>query len=130
VLRAAGLDPIPELRGEGVRSWFDVSAQVAEQAARYGLAEPFYFLAPREGFTLGDYLLARHLGGRPIQPGCVLESCASRDARELHRGEVVAATLEAGSGDRARLLAEIDRLERAGLAITSVRELALGVPPS
>jgi len=130
VLRAAGLDPIPELRARGIAASFEARGQLKRQFARYRLRGRFYYLAPRDGFTIGHYLLARQLGGAPIQAGCDLAT-RGRDLSSLHPGEVVVATLGPDRDhSRAYLLASIRRLERTGLAVSSVQRLASGVHSS
>jgi len=121
-LRAAGLDPVPELSAGGVASLFDVHGQLEGQVARYRLRGRFYYLAPHEGFTFGDYLLARHLGGTPIQAGYDL---ANRKLvlGAIHPGEVLVASLGPGPRDGRELLASVRRLENGGLAVSSVRGL-------
>ena len=126
-LRAAGLDPIPELRAGGVAGSLAARGQLQGQIARYQLRGRFYYLAPSEGFTITDYLLARELGGAPIQAGCDLTTHGRRDLGSLHPGEVVVATLGPDRDHtQAYLLASIRRLERAGLAVSSVQRLASG----
>ena len=122
-LSAAGLDPIPALSG-GVTSVFDARDQLKSQAARYRLHGRFYYLAPHEGFTIGHYLLARDLGGAPLQAGYTLTS-GPVEPESLHRGQVVVATLGPGRGHGcAHLLTSIRRIEHAGLAVSSVQRLA------
>jgi hypothetical protein len=123
-LRAANLDPLPELRARGVTSWFGARAQLQNQLARYRLRGSFYYLAPKEGFTIVDYLLARHLGGRPVQAGGNLPTRA-HDLASVHPGEVVVATLGSDVGqDLGHLLSAIRYLESTGLAVSSVQRLA------
>lgn len=122
-LRRSGFDPIPELRAQGVSSWFEATHQIDEQRGRYGLDRSFYYLAPHEGFTLTDYLLARRLGGRPVQGREVDLADPSRAV--FHRGAIVIVTVAPhGAPTRAALIATIRRIERAGLAVTSVQRLA------
>ena len=124
MLRRAGLDPIPELRADGVTPWFEAADQLRPQVASYRLRGSFYYLAPREGYTISDYLLARHLGGEPLQAGYQLGS-GSSDLGRLHPGEVVVATLGPDHRYRpAQLLTSVRRLERTGLAVSSVQRLA------
>jgi len=123
-LRTAGLDPIPELSAGGVASAFDAREQLQRQVASYELGRHFYYLAPREGFTITDYLLARELGGTPLQAGRDLLAPGS-DLGSLHPGEVIVATLGLDRGhDRAHLLASVRLLERSGLSVSSVQRLA------
>jgi len=125
-LRAAGLDPIPELRAGGIVASVEARGQLQSQVARYRLRGRFYYLAPREGFTITDYLLARELGGAPIQAGRTL-SADQRNLGSLDPGEVVVATLDPGRGyGGAELVAAIRRLERSELAVSSVQRLASG----
>ena len=129
-LRTAGLDPIPELSAGGVTASFDARGQLRRQVASYALGGHFYYLAPHEGFTIVDYLLARGLGGAPLQAGCELAACG-RDLGSLHPGEVVLATLGPDRDhDHDQLLASIRRVESAGLAISSVQRLASARQPS
>jgi len=125
-LRGAGLDPIPELRAGGIAASVEARGQLQNQVARYRLRGRFYYLAPREGFTITDYLLARELGGTPIQAGRTLSSNRS-NLGSLHPGEVVVATLDTNHGHGgADLVAAIRRLQRSGLAVSSVQRLASG----
>ena len=57
-LRTAGLDPIPELSASGVTAPFAARGQLRRQVTSYTLNGHFYYLAPHEGFTIVDYLLA------------------------------------------------------------------------
>jgi processive 1,2-diacylglycerol beta-glucosyltransferase len=122
-LRADGLDPLPELRAEGVVSWFEARRQLTSQVARYGLHGRFSYLAPREGFTFLGYLLAHHLGGMPVQGETdILGSRAN--LASVHAGEVLTATLGPARGDDPwSLLARVRAVERAGLKVSSIQRL-------
>jgi processive 1,2-diacylglycerol beta-glucosyltransferase len=127
-LRAARLDPIPELWAEGVSSWFEARGQLETQAREYRLTGSFYYVVPKEGFTIVDYLLARHMGGRPVEPR---EDLLGRGSpRTVRAGDVVFATLGAGTGHHTRdLVAAIRGLERRGLHVGSVQQLAAHLSP-
>jgi processive 1,2-diacylglycerol beta-glucosyltransferase len=122
-LRTAGLDPLPELRAEGVPSWFQARRQLKSQVARYGLHGDFTYLAPHEGFTFLGYLLAHHLGGMPVQgESDILDSQAS--LASVHAGEIVTASLDsARGGDLQKLLTRVRAVERTGLKISSIQRL-------
>jgi processive 1,2-diacylglycerol beta-glucosyltransferase len=122
-LRRSGFDPIPELHAQGVSSWFEASHQIGEQRSRYGLDRSFYYLAPHDGFTLTDYLLARRLGGKPVQGREV--DLTDTSGAVFHPGTIVIVTVAPNKTPiRAALIATIRRIERTGLAITSVQRLA------
>jgi processive 1,2-diacylglycerol beta-glucosyltransferase len=122
-LRSAGLDPIPELRDRGVRSWFDASRQLDGQRTSYGLDRSFYYLAPKEGFTLPDYLLGRKLDGAPIQ-GRALDLADPAEPLSFHRGEIVVVTLDPDRPLAADLRGAVRAIEHDGLAVSSVQGLA------
>ena len=120
-LRAAGLDPIPEIASGGIVAAVGTRRLLRRQRTSYGLRGHFYFLAPHEGFTIADYLLAHHLGGTPLQADRSLPSTA-RDLASLRPGDVVVATLgPARRPDRVRLLRSVLQLERDGLSIAPVQ---------
>ena len=118
-LRANGLDPLPQLRARGVRSWFAASHQIGAQRLQYGLGHRFYYLAPREGFTIADYMLVRHLGGEPLQ-GHELPTNAA-DLPAVQAGDVVVASLK--PHDTPAILEVIRGIARHGFAVTSVQRL-------
>ena len=93
-LRAAGLDPIPELRAEGVRWSLTAERALKAQVREYGLGGSFHYLAPHDGFTITEYLFARHLGGKPLQGSVTL---TARGNVRLQPGIIVTATLGPGS---------------------------------
>jgi hypothetical protein len=122
-LRADGLDPMPELSSRGVRSWFHTHGQLESQRSAYRLRGAFHYLAPREGFSIADYLLARHIGGVPVQAGYSLPSHGFNPG-SVRAGEVVLATLDNEPGDdSAHVLAAARLLERSGLGVSSVQRL-------
>src|SRR5262249_53421179 len=122
-VRRSGLNPIPELQGRGVGSWFHASEQIEQQLTQYGLGRSFYYLAPADGFTLTDYLLVRRLGGEPVR-GRELDLRDDHALLGLHPGEIIVANLASDRASRAALRASIRTIERSGLAIASVQGLA------
>ena len=124
ILRADGLDPMPGLTSRGVRSWFHTHGQLESQRSAYRLGGTFRYLAPREGFTIADYLLARHAGGRPVQAGYTLAPLDFTPGA-VHAGEVVLATLDDDPGnDVSHVLGAVRLIERSGLGVSSVQRLS------
>ena len=129
-LRAAHLEPLPELHAQGVESWFDVRKQLKSQLATYGVHGRFDYLAPHEGFTIVGYLLGRELGGTPVRAQADLLH-AGDDFSSVRAGNVVVATLDTSRGhDRAQLLALVRGLEGSGLTVSSVQQLTAARTPS
>jgi hypothetical protein len=116
-LRAAGLDPIPGITSGGIRSSLSQRGTLSAEVNAYGAGRHFYFLAPREGFTIADYLFARHLGGIPLQASGVLGRVRGADLRP---GEIVTAELRPGAAAAAELLRSWERLARSVRAVSSV----------
>ena len=120
-LRRSGLDPIPGIRAQGIRSTLTARRQLEAQVRAYGSGRSFYFVAPREGFTITAYLLAHHLGGIPIQRGAALPG-SPRDLT-FQPGEVVMTTLAPGPVAAARLLRSWEALART-VTVSSVQLIA------
>ena len=111
VLRRAGLTPIPTVAPTGRRWSLSTERCLRKQLTAYGLrpGQPFYYLAPREGFTITEYLYARHNGGRALQGQAVLDNAATHHPE---RGAVLTAHLAPGSGAAEALMTDWLRLER------------------
>ncbi len=119
-LRSAGLDPIPELRAEGVRWSLSAERALKAQVREYGLGGSFHYLAPHDGFTITEYLFARHLGGQPLQGSVTLTAHGNIGLRP---GVIVTATLGPGAAEAQRLLRSWQQLSRTGPTISSVQRL-------
>ena len=117
VLRAAGLEPIPGITSGGIRSSLWQRGTLRAQVNAYRAGRHFYFLAPRDGFTIADYLFARHLGGIPLQASGVLGNVRGVD---LRRGEIVTAELRPGAVAAAELLRSWERLAGSVQAVSSI----------
>jgi len=117
VLRAAGLDPIPGITSGGIRSSLSQRGTLRAEVDAYRAGRRFYFLAPREGFTIADYLFARHLGGIPLQASGVLGRVRGADLRP---GEIVTAELRPGAVAAAELVRSWERLAASVQVVSSV----------
>jgi processive 1,2-diacylglycerol beta-glucosyltransferase len=65
-LRAQGDEPLPVFGTGSTLHWLRTSHRLGQEARVLGLRGRFYYLAPRSGFTLADYIAARAVGGIPI----------------------------------------------------------------
>ncbi len=122
-LKESGLDPIPVLSSTGVVSWFEAREQLRSQEAEDQVSGSFDYLAPRDGFSITGYLLARHLGGRPIQVENTLPTPGA-GAAPARAGEIVDARLVSGSNSALQqLVSAIRQVERSGVRVSSVQQL-------
>ena len=117
VLRAAGLEPMPGVVSGGLRSSLSQRRTLRAQVHAYRAGTRFYFFAPREGFTIADYLVARHFGGIPLQASAVL---GQGRATDLQPGAVVTAELRPGVAAAEALLRSWERLARTVPRISPV----------
>jgi len=83
-------------------------------AGALGVRGRFYYLRPRSGFTLADYLAAREAGGLPVTSSVSVDGATDPKYTGLHAGSVVLVEL---NRDQAR-----DSLT-AALALLESREL-------
>ena len=125
-LARQGDETLPELGGGGLTYWLATRESLELDRRSLGLSDRFFYLAPRDGFTLGQYLFGRSIGGRPIAAAVSL-AAAGRIQGPLLHGQIVVLTV----GQRHALRSVDDllgvlRSER--LAAAPVR--ALAAPPS
>ena len=69
---------------------------------------------------MSEYLIARHLGGRPVPVDATFPASARAQPRP---GAVTAIELAPGRAGRRALLRDIARIERGGERLVSVRQL-------
>jgi processive 1,2-diacylglycerol beta-glucosyltransferase len=119
-LRRVGLEPIPALTSHGLRSWLRTKHQLGQQKSDLGLGRPFVYLAPAGGLTVSEYLIARHLGGRPVPVDATIPASGRADPTP---GTVAAIELGPGRAGRRALLREIARIEGSGETPVSVTRL-------
>ena len=82
----------------------------------------FYYLRPRSGFTLADYLAARQAGGLPVTASVTMDGSAAPERGEVHAGAIV--LVEAGSPQaRDSLTAALALLASRDLRAVSLSEL-------
>jgi UDP-glucose 4-epimerase len=68
-LRSLGDEALPQLRGGALTRWVRTRSDLARRASRLGLGNRhFAYIVPRDGFTLGQYMLGRTLGAHAVRP--------------------------------------------------------------
>jgi processive 1,2-diacylglycerol beta-glucosyltransferase len=92
-LTAFGDGAIPALPAKGLAHWISAGRGLRERARDLGLGKSFYYLVPQKGFSLGEYVVARAVGGRPVSPAVRYELGKALPAKAPHAGDVVVLTL-------------------------------------
>ncbi len=113
-LRRYGDEAVPVLGGSGAVRWLLTRDQLGDILARAGGHE---FIVGRDGLSLGQYLLARSMGARPLAAERVLGTAGAQ--RPLEPGDIVLARTASGSA----LLRLIARIGSEGLGVQSLAAL-------
>jgi processive 1,2-diacylglycerol beta-glucosyltransferase len=109
-LASFGDSSLPTLHAKTLPHWISVGRGLQRQAHALGLGKHFYYLVPRKGFTFGEYVVARAVGGRPLAGAVRFEAGRALSAKTPQAGDVVVLTLEDSSLSSA--LATVDAVTR------------------
>ncbi|GAB4252222.1 MAG: hypothetical protein Kow00122_09950 [Thermoleophilia bacterium] len=111
-LRAAvlheGDEPLFELGGGSVTRWIH-ARRLAREVATLGGSGHNYYVTPSRGFTLGDYLLARHEGALPVKGALRIGSSERVPDNRLRAGQVIEVTIDPDAPNPLRPLDELLR---------------------
>lgn len=116
---------VPQLTsGTGTR-WLRTRGWLRREAKATGTSKSgYYYLAPPDGATIGQYLMARSAGAHPIYAAAQMAVHVPRAERPLRRGQIVLVAL---TGSRRAALegldSFLDRLERQHLHAIPVDDL-------
>jgi processive 1,2-diacylglycerol beta-glucosyltransferase len=120
-VRSVGHEVVPELRPSEPSRWVKTRGVLRREARTLGLPRRFFYLAPRDGATLGQYALARSAGGSPVAGSRSVG--ALDEPPPLRRGEIVIVTVSSG-GEAARLGGELHGASGERLAPVPLGRLA------
>jgi processive 1,2-diacylglycerol beta-glucosyltransferase len=132
-IESAGDQALPELKGqEGLTRSLTTRSSLRREAAKLGFHHRFYYLVPRSGYTLGQYVASRTVGASPVSGAVKVAPGGSADKMgSVRSGEVVVVTLGSGTPpDLAKLDSVLDSLNAQGLSAVSLQELAPTHNPS
>ncbi len=119
-VRGLGDEVLPAIPDSGsLLRWVKARGMLRAQARALGLRRHFYFLQPRGGMTVGQLVLARTAGAKPVSGALRLRATSALPQRPARAGEVLVVTLD-GS------VASVAGLERI---VSSLGEVGLGVEP-
>jgi processive 1,2-diacylglycerol beta-glucosyltransferase len=88
---------LPALPAKGLPHWISAGRGLMHRARELGLGESYYYLVPQTGFTLGEYVVARTVGGRPLSAAVHFEAGEPLPDRVPKAGDVVVLTLDDSS---------------------------------
>jgi processive 1,2-diacylglycerol beta-glucosyltransferase len=128
-VRALGDELLPAIPDSGsLLRWVKARGMLRAQAHALGLRHHFYFLQPRGGLTVGQLVLARTAGAKPVSGALRLSASGSLPQRPARAGEVLVVTLDGSSASVAGLERIVSALGGAGLGAEPLSWL-IGSPP-
>lgn len=110
-LGSLGDSSLPTIHARTAPHWISIGRGLRRKARSLGLGRHFHYLVPRSGFTFGEYVVARAVGGRPLAGAVRLEPGRPLPARQPQAGDVVVLTLD-DSSSSASVLALVDTVTR------------------
>lgn len=125
-ISAFGDTTLPALPAKGLPQWISVGRGLRNQARELGLGKSFHYLVPRKGFSLGEYVVARTVGGRPVSPAVRYEAGVAPPAKKPQTGDVVVLTL----ADASSLAGSLSTLDRVLASLSSSSLSAVPFPDS
>jgi processive 1,2-diacylglycerol beta-glucosyltransferase len=128
-VRALGDELLPAIPDSGaLLRWVKAGGMLRAQAHALGLRHHFYFLQPRGGLTVGQLVLARTTGAKPVSGALRLDASGSLPQRPARAGEVLVVTLDGSPASVAGLERIVSVLGGDGLGAEPLSWL-IGSPP-
>ncbi len=128
-VRAFGDELLPAIGESGaLLRWVKARGTLRAQARALRLRHGFYFLQPLGGLTVGQLVLARTTGAKPVSGAMRLNASGALPQRPVRAGEVLVVTLDGSSASVAGLERIVSELGRDGLGAEPLAWLT-GSPP-
>jgi processive 1,2-diacylglycerol beta-glucosyltransferase len=128
-VRALGDELLPAIPDSGpLLRWVKARGTLRAQARALGLRHRFYFLQPRGGLTVGQLVLARTTGAKPVSGGLRVSATGTLPQRPARAGEVWVVTLDGSAASVSGLERIVSRLGADGLGVEPLEWLT-GSPP-
>ncbi len=123
-LRALDDELLPELPpGTSLLRWMHTPSALHAQAHALGLHHRFYFLQPPGGLTVGQLLLSRITGARPVKGTRRLSATWPLSQRRAHPGDVLVVSVNGSSASVQGVERLVSRLGSEGLSAESLAAL-------
>ena len=123
-LRRTGQEALPRLGPGAPVHWLRTRGAVRQLARGFGFSGRFLYAAPRDGFTLGEYLMARFADGHPIRGAERYTAVGSLGA--VRRGDIVEVVPSSVASAAALVAGAVDDLRARGLEPVAVSRLLGG----
>jgi processive 1,2-diacylglycerol beta-glucosyltransferase len=128
-VRALGDELLPAIPDSGsLLRWVKARGTLRAQARALGLRHRFYFLQPQHGLTVGQLVLSRTTGAKPVSGALRLNAGGSLPQRPARAGEVLVVTLDGSVASVAGLERIVSSLGGDGLGAEPLSWL-IGSPP-
>jgi UDP-N-acetylglucosamine:LPS N-acetylglucosamine transferase len=128
-VRAHGDELLPAIPDSGtLLRWVKARGMLRAQARALGLRHHFYFLQPQGGLTVGQLVLARTAGAKPVSGALRLSARSALPQRPARAGEVLVVTLDGSPASVAGLERIVSALGADGLGAEPLSWL-IGSPP-
>ncbi len=128
-VRGLGDEVLPAIPDSGpLLRWVKARGMLRAQAHALGLRRHFYFLQPRGGLTVGQLVLARTAGAKPVSGALRLDAQDGLPQRPARAGEVLVVTLDGSASSVAALERIVSSLGTDGLGAEPLSWL-IGSPP-
>ncbi len=128
-VRAFGDEVLPAIPDSGpLLRWVKARGILRAQARALGLRRHFYFLQPRGGLTVGQLVMARTAGAKPVSGALRLDADDGLPQRPARAGEVLVVTLDGSAASVVGLERIVSSLGADGLGVEPLSWL-IGSPP-
>lgn len=128
-VRALGDEVLPAIPDSGpLLRWVKARGMLRAQARALGLRRHFYFLQPQGGLTVGQLVMARTAGAKPVSGALRLDADDGLPQRRARAGEVLVVTLDGSAASVVGLERIVSSLGVDGLGVEPLSWL-IGSPP-
>jgi UDP-N-acetylglucosamine:LPS N-acetylglucosamine transferase len=93
-LRGLGDAPICEVDRARALRWLQTRGKLRREAHALHLRRHFFYLAPQNGPTVGQLILAKTAGARPVEGSVQIGASSPVAPRALHPGDVAVVTID------------------------------------
>jgi processive 1,2-diacylglycerol beta-glucosyltransferase len=123
-LHAFGDTPMCEVDRARALRWLQTGGKLRTEARAFHMRHHFFYLAPQNGPTVGQLLLAKHAGATPVEGSLQVDAVRPVPARPPRRGDVAVVTLDGSPASLRsfdRFAAELDAERLTGVTFSALQ---------